>query len=185
MMQFYSVLLFLSLLVSVLSAGSLFAGEVQKIYEYQGKEGVPVFTDQVKPDKPLKNVHKIKKLSPEEEAERQKKLEKIIIKDQEKDRQRALERKLEAERAMRLQTERELELERLRNAHTPQENNNNNNGYDVYWTIPAYGRPPLRPRPPGSRPPLGKPPGSRPPGSRPPNNRPPIVRPPAQKPALR
>ncbi len=42
MTQFYPVLLFLSLLVSLLSAGSLFAEEVQKI----------------------------KKLSPEEEAER-------------------------------------------------------------------------------------------------------------------
>ncbi len=175
MTQFYPVLLFLSLPVSLLSAGSLFAEEVQKIYEYQSKDGVPVFTDKVKPDKQLKSVQKIKKLSPEEEAQRQKKLEKIIVKDQEKDRQRALERKLEAERAMRLQNERELELERLRNSYVPQDVNANNNGYDVYWTIPAYGRPPIRPRPPGTRPP----------GSGPPNNRPPAVRPPVQRPRPR
>ncbi len=180
MTQFYPVLLFLSLPVSLLSAGSLFAEEVQKIYEYQSKDGVPVFTDKVKPDKQLKSVQKIKKLSPEEEAQRQKKLEKIMVKDQEKDRQRALERKLEAERAMRLQTERELQLERSRNSYVPPVQDNNNNGYDVYWTIPAYGRPPIRPRPPGTRPPVGKPPGCRPP-----NNRPPAARPPVQRPRPR
>ena len=178
MMQFYPVLLILSLSVSLLSAGSLFAEEVQKIYEYHGKDGVPVFTDQVKPDKQLKSVQKIKKLPPEEEAERQKKLQKIIAEDQAKDRQRALERKLDAERAARLRIERELERERLRNSYAPQDtnahNNKNNSGYDVYWTIPAYGRPPLRPRPPGSRPPFSRPP-----------NRPPIVRPPVQRPRPR
>jgi len=151
-------------LIFILSAVNTFAEGVHEVYEYQGKDGVPEFTDQVKPDKSVKSVQQIKKTSPEQEQQSREKLQRLVEKDRQRDKQRTLEKQLEAERNRRYQTERELELERLRNAdRTSTPPPGNDDKYDVYW----YGRPPYRPGHPGLRPPIVRPPVARPPIQRP------------------
>ena len=74
---------------------------VQDVYEYQNKEGVTEFTDQVKDNKQLEKHIQIPKRTAEQEAQSQEKLNTIMEKDKDLNKKLANERKLENERLRR------------------------------------------------------------------------------------
>ena len=153
----------LTLSLSGLFATSLLAE--QTVYQYKNSDGVVEFTDAVKADKKPEKQIKIKKMTAEEEAQSQERLEEIRKKDAQLNKRLAREIEMEEER-QRLYEE-EKARERLESQYEEQYSRRNSG--DI-WYVP--GRPI---RPPGFRPP-----GNRPPGSRPPIVRPPIARPPGR-----
>ena len=74
------------------------AQAVQDVYEYKNKEGVTEFTDEVKVNKVPEKHTQIKKMTPEEEAKGQQKLDQIMEKDKALDERLAKERQLENKR---------------------------------------------------------------------------------------
>ena len=128
------------------------AQEIQDVYQYKTDEGVTEFTDQVKPEKELINHSQIRKMTSEEEQLRQEKLDEIIEKDKQADRQRALQNQLEQER--RLRQQREKEIERLKRQQA-EDSNKSDKDRDVIWLIPPrrHPRPPIKPEHPIEKPP--------------------------------
>jgi len=119
---------------------------VQDVYEYQNAQGVTEFTDQVKADKePVKQMQ-IKKMTAEEEAQSEAKLEQIIEKDKALDERVKLQRQLENERNLRLQREQESrQLQKDQQSEQSSDSNGNNNYRDDLWIRRPIVRPPNRP----------------------------------------
>ena len=126
--------------------------EKQDVYQYKTDEGVTEFTDQVKPEKDLIRHSQIRKMTAEEELLRQEKLDEIIEKDKQADRQRALQNQLEQERRIRQQ--REKEIERLKKQQA-EDSNKKDKDRDVIWLVPPrrHPRPPVKPEHPIEKPP--------------------------------
>ncbi len=143
---------------------SMQASAVQDVYEYTNKQGVVEFTDEIKADKKPDKHLQIKKMTPEEEALGEQKLEKIMEKDKELDKRLARERQLENERKRQYQ-----EQQALKKKQQPEQEDDGisrRNNRNLYPRPVQPGRPGIRPPKP-SHPiqPPGKPPGR--PGNRP------------------
>lgn len=132
--------------LTILTSMPTFA--VQDVYEYQNKEGVTEFTDQVNDNKKLEKHIQIPKTTPEQEAQGKEKLDGIMAKDKELDKRLAKERKLENDRL-----KREAQARADKKQSEPESDNysrrRNSNG-DWYY-------PPVRPVHPIERPKPGKP----------------------------
>ena len=90
---------YLKLTVMALAVfNSMSAFSVQDVYEYQNKEGVTEFTDQVQENEKLEKHIQIPKRTSEQEDQSKEKLNNIMAKDKELDKKLANDRKLENER---------------------------------------------------------------------------------------
>lgn len=140
----------------------------QTVYQYKNSDGVVEFTDEIKADKQPEKKIQIKKMTPEEEALSQKKLQEIRKKDA------ALNKRLAREIELENEQQRLYDEQKARERMEPQyeEQYSRRTSGDVWY---APGRPVRPGRPPGARPPI-----VRPPGTRPPVVRPPIIRPPGR-----
>lgn len=156
---FQRINLKLFIILLVLQTSDLLADNTQQVYEYKNKDGVTEFTDQLKQDKEIVSESKIKKMTPEQEAESKAQLEAIVEKDKELDKQRALRNQLEKERRLRLQKEKELEQLKKEQA---EESEKDKNSGDIYWRTRPKRYPPVRPEQPIHRPPKPRPPRPQP-----------------------
>lgn len=98
-MNGYVLLIFVVILFSYTGAvAESPTDNTQKIYKYQDDQGIPEFTDTIKTDKePVKKLQ-IEKMSEEEKARSEAKLEQIREKDQQLDERVRLQRQREYER---------------------------------------------------------------------------------------
>ncbi|MCP3848818.1 MAG: hypothetical protein GY694_01080 [Gammaproteobacteria bacterium] len=121
---------------------------VQDVYEYKNSEGVTEFTDALKDDKTPEKHIQIDKMTPEQEAKSQKKLDRIMEKDKLLDERLAKERKLENEQ--RLAEQRKIQEANEKKQQENESNDGSNRYYDrgYYPGVPGRPvRPIVKPRP--------------------------------------
>lgn len=139
---------------------------VQNVYQYQNSEGVTEFTDAVKANQEPEKQFQIKKMTAEEEAQSQQKLEQIMEKDKALDKRLTRERRLENERRLRYQEQQAAQRKERNSEDDSDDNNFYGGGYYRRPGLPLNpGRPmrpkpgvpvnpdrPIRPKPPGLKP---------------------------------
>jgi len=119
---------------------------VQDVYEYENKQGVTEFTDRIKPDQNPASHIQIEKRTAEQEAQGQAKLDAIVKKDQEFDKQIAEQKQIEIENRQRRQ---ELNNQRAEQQAADNKDDYDDNRYGYYdrYYRPIPGRPIHRPKP--------------------------------------
>jgi len=131
-------------IVSFAVFNSMSAFSVQDVYEYQNKEGVTEFTDQVKDNKKLEKHIQIPKRTSEQEAQSKEKLDGIMAKDKELDKKLANDQKLENER---LRLDAQARAEKKQSESESDNNDDNRRNRNAGWYYP-----PVRPVHPIERP---------------------------------
>lgn len=126
---------------------SMQAAAVQDVYEYTNKKGVTEFTDEIKADKTPEKHIQIKKMTADEKAQSQQKLEQIMDKDKELDKRLARERKLENERRRQYE-----EQQALKKKQQPEQEDDGISRRNNRNLNPKPGHP-IYPERPGTRPP--------------------------------
>jgi len=131
-------------IVSFAVFNSMSAFSVQDVYEYQNKEGVTEFTDQVQENKKLEKHIQIPKRTSEQEAQSKEKLDGIMAKDKELDKKLANDQKLENER---LRLDAQARTKKKQSESESDNNDDNRRNRNAGWYYP-----PVRPVHPIERP---------------------------------
>ena len=143
---YYCFVLFFFLFAQFVNAEE----ETDIIYMYKNDNGVPEFTDTVKPNRAPDAERKLKNMTPEQEAESKAKLDQIIEDDKALDARIAEQEKQDAEREAQRQSEKQEQPK--------QEENVTEDESDYYNRDVVNDRPhrpinrPIRPKPPITRP---------------------------------